>query len=92
MHSLELYHLLFLLFLTACMSVNSSAKESVEIANVYAIVTCFVFARLDYCNAVFTGLHSCDLNRLQSIQNAAVHLIAGARQFDHVTPLLQARH
>ena len=56
------------------------------------LVTCFVFARLDYCNAVFAGLPRCDLDRLQSIQNAAVRLIAGARRFDHVTPLLQARH
>jgi hypothetical protein len=56
------------------------------------LVTCFVFARLDYCNAVFAGLPRCDLDRLQSIQNAAVRLIAGARQFDHVTPLLQAQH
>jgi len=56
------------------------------------LVTCFVFARLDYCNAAFTGLPRCDLNRLKSIQNAAVRLIEGARQFEHVTPLLQARH
>ena len=56
------------------------------------LVTCFVFARLDYCNAVFTGLPRCDLDRLHFIQNAAVRLIAGASQFDHVTPLLQARH
>ena len=56
------------------------------------LVTCFVFAWLDYCNAEFAGLPRCDLNRLQSIQNAAVRLIAGASQFDHVTPLLQARH
>jgi len=57
-----------------------------------ALVTCFVFAWLDYCNAVFTGPPRCELNRLQSIQNAAVLLIAGARQFDHVTPLLQTQH
>jgi len=55
-------------------------------------VTCFVFAHLDYCNAVFTGFSLCDLNRLQSIQNDAVRLIVGARQFDHMTPLLQAQH
>jgi len=41
---------------------------------------------------VFTGLPRCDLNRFQSIQNAAVRLMAGAIHFDHVTPLLQARH
>jgi len=56
------------------------------------LVTCFVFTRLDYCNAVFTGLPRCDLSRLQSIQNAAVRLIEGARQSDHVSPLLQSRH
>jgi len=45
------------------------------------------------CSLVFlTGLPHCNLNRLQSIQNAAVGLIAGARQFDHVSPLLQALH
>ena len=53
------------------------------------LVTCFVYARLDYCNAMFAGLPRCDLDRLQSIQNAAVRLISGARQFDHVTPFLQ---
>jgi len=38
------------------------------------LVTCFVFSRLDYCDAMFTGLPRCDLNRFQSIQNAAVRL------------------
>jgi len=50
------------------------------------LVTFFVFAQLDYFNAVFTGPSRCDRNRLQSIQNAAVRLIAGAKKFDHVTP------
>ena len=53
------------------------------------LVTCFVFARLDYCNAVLVGLPRCDLDRLQAVQNAAVKLAAGARKFDHVTPLLR---
>ena len=56
------------------------------------LVTCFVFARLDYCNAVYTDHLHCDLDRLQPIQNAAFLLIAGDRQFDHVTPLLQTRY
>jgi hypothetical protein len=52
------------------------------------LVICFVFAPMDYCNAVFAGLPRCDLNRLK----ATVQLIAAARQFDHVKPLLRARH
>jgi len=56
------------------------------------LVTCFVFARIDFRNVTFTDLPRCDPNRLQSIQNAAVHLTVGARQFDQVTPLLQSQH
>jgi hypothetical protein len=56
------------------------------------LVTCFVFVRLDYCNATLVGLPRCELNRLQAVQNAAVRLVAGASRFDHVTPLLRERH
>jgi len=56
------------------------------------LVTCFVYARLDYCNAIFTGLPRYNLDRLQAVQNAAVRLIVGVRKFDHVTPLLCERH
>jgi len=55
-------------------------------------VICFVFAWLDYCNAMFTGLPRYDLDRLQAVQNTAVSLIAGARKFNHVTPLVRERH
>jgi len=57
-----------------------------------SLVTCFIFARLDYCNAMFAGLPRCDVDRLQAVQNAAVRLIAGARRYDHVTPLLRDSH
>ena len=56
------------------------------------LVTCFVFVRLDYCNATLVDLPRCELNRLQAVQNAAVRLVAGASRFDHVTPLLRERH
>ena len=56
------------------------------------LATCFVLARLDYCNGAFIGLPRCDLDRLQAVQNAAVRLVSGARKFDHVTPLLRDRH
>ncbi len=56
------------------------------------LVTCFVFVRLDYCNATLVDLPRCELNRLQAAQNAAVRLVAGASRFAHVTPLLRERH
>ena len=56
------------------------------------LMTCLIFARLDYCNAVFAGLSRREINRIQSVQNAAVGFIAGARKYDHVTPLLLEIH
>jgi len=41
---------------------------------------------------MFTGMPCYELDRLQAVQIAAVRLIAGARKFDHVTPLLRDRH
>ena len=51
-----------------------------------------VFSHLDYCNAVFAALPHCQIQRLQSVQNAAVRLVAGAMKYDHVTPLLRDQH
>ena len=38
------------------------------------------------------GLPASQLNRLQSVLNAAARLIFGARKYDHVTPLLRELH
>jgi len=40
--------------------------------------TCFVHSRLDYCNVVFAGLTARDLQRLQSVLNAAVWLVSNS--------------
>ena len=48
--------------------------------------------RLDYCNGVLAGLPASQLNRLQSFRHASARLIYGARQHDHVKPLLQRFH
>ena len=44
-------------------------------------------SKLDYCNVAVAGLHSCDLDRLQSVINAAARLTV-----DHITPLLADLH
>ena len=46
------------------------------------LVTSLVHSRLDYCNVVFAGLPACDVQRLQSILNTAVHLVAGSSRHD----------
>jgi len=49
----------------------------------------FVISRLDYCNAVLTGLPKCPLRPLQLVLSMAVRLIYEAKRSCHVTPLLK---
>ena len=48
--------------------------------------------RLDYDCTVLAGLPARQLDRLQSVLNAAARLIFGARRSEHVTPLLRKLH
>ena len=59
------------------------------------LVTALVHSRLDYCNVVFAGLPACDIQRLQSVLNAAIvigrRLIATrSRDFSATRPPLAA--
>jgi len=56
------------------------------------LVTALVHSRLDYCNVVFDGLPASDIQRLQSVLNTAVRLVAGSSRRDHVTSLLSDRN
>ena len=57
-----------------------------------AVVHASISSRLDYCNALLYGLPSCQLNRLQLIQNSAAQLVQQAKSKDNVTPLLKQLH
>ena len=56
------------------------------------LIHAFISSRLDYCNSLLYGISSTLLRRLQSIQNAAVRLVTGAKKFDHITPVLRKLH
>ena len=49
------------------------------------LVSALVLSRLDYCNAVLSGLPCTTLDSLRRFLNAAVRLIAGLGTRDHVT-------
>jgi len=51
-----------------------------------------VVSKVDYCNSVLAGLPVTLLQKLQSIQNAAVWLVFSARRSEHITPLLCQLH
>lgn len=56
------------------------------------VIHAFVTSRLDYCNGLLYGLPSCDIQKLQRIQNTAARLIVGARSGDRITPILNDLH
>ena len=56
------------------------------------LVHAFITSRIDYCNALFSGLPSTVTNGLRLVQNAAARLLTRKRKFDHITPTLIALH
>lgn len=56
------------------------------------LVTSLILSRLDYCNAVLSGLPSSAIHSLQRIQNSAARLILKKKKSDHITPLLHSLH
>ena len=56
------------------------------------LVQTLVSYRLDYCNALLTGLPACVVKQLQMIQNAAARLVFNQPKREHVTPLLIELH
>jgi len=56
------------------------------------MVVSLVLQRLDYGNATLVGLPAYQLNRLQSVLNAAARLVFSRSRYNHVSPLLQELH
>lgn len=56
------------------------------------VVHAFVTTRLDYCNALYTGISESCISQLQRVQNAAARLLTSTRKFEHITPVLASLH
>jgi len=69
-----------------------SIRRSVSQQTLQSLVVSLVLTHLDYGNAKLAGMASSQLDRLQSVMNAAARLICSARKCDHITPLLQDLH
>jgi len=62
-----------------------SIRRSVTNPVLQSLVVSLDLTRLDYGNASLAGLSSTLLDRLQSVLNAAAHLIFSARKHDHIS-------
>ena len=72
-------------------SIGRSASPAV----LQSLVVSLVLSRLDYGNATLAGLPGSQLDRLQSVINAAARLVSvvcSARKYEHITPLLHDLH
>ena len=56
------------------------------------LVHAFITSKLDSCNSILYGLRSCELDKLQRVQNAAARLVTMASKSDHITPILFKLH
>ena len=56
------------------------------------VMHAFISSRLDYCNALYSGISQKALHRLQLVQNFAARLLTGSKKRDHITPVLASLH
>ncbi|KAL3999372.1 hypothetical protein ACER0C_007143 [Sarotherodon galilaeus] len=56
------------------------------------LVHAFVSSRIDYCNALFSGLPKKSFKGLQMVQNAAARILTRTGKFEHISPVLYSLH
>ena len=54
------------------------------------IVQAYVFPHVTYCLCVWGGAPKTLLHKVQKVINFSARVVAGARKFDHITPLLNS--
>ena len=67
-------------------------RKYINTATAEVLVHSFISSKLDFCNSLLYGLPKYEINKLQSVLNAAARVIACLRKFDHVTNTLKELH
>jgi hypothetical protein len=69
-----------------------SIRRSVPASAYQTLIVSLVLTKLDYGNAVLSGLSAHLIRRLQSVMNATARSIAGLRRSEHITATLAGLH
>ena len=60
----------------------SKIKRFIPEDSLRTLIAALVFSKLDYCNALYNGIGSNEISKLQAVQNAAVRLVSGGYKYD----------
>ena len=67
-------------------------RKYINVTTAKVLLHAFVNSKLDFCNSLLHGLPKYEINKLQSVQNAAARVIACLSKFDHVSDTLKELH
>ena len=70
----------------------SKIKSFLSFTDLEKVIHAFISSRIDYCNALYSGLPKKVISRLQLVQNSAARLLTNTRRREHITPILAALH
>ena len=70
----------------------SSIKQFLGYEEKRILISSFVLSKIDYCNAMYFGLNSHNMRKLQSVQNSAARLVFGSRTYSSLSPLFEKLH
>ena len=67
-------------------------RPLIDTASAQRLATAFILSRVNYCNALLTGLHTSTVASLQWVLNAAACFVAGATSRTHVSGIMKSLH
>jgi len=66
-----------------------SIRSSLSLHAITTLTHALICTRVDFGNAVYIGLSSCNTHKLQSVLNAAARLIGGIPKFGHISAFIR---
>ena len=70
----------------------AKVRRYTNVTTAELLVRAFINSKLDFCNSLLQGLPKYEINKLQSVQNAAACVIACLGKFAHISDTLKELH